>query len=154
VGAGVLASENPMFVPLIAPFGVSASTKTAVELAALNELTVALNPLIVFVKFDTLVDRPPTVLLTEVRELEFPETVVAKLLRFEVKVVMAVPCPPTVEFKVPKELDKAVRFEPCVVTEEPSDPTVVFRFDIEAASLVAMVFKPATVLLKFVRLVP
>jgi hypothetical protein len=90
-GAGVLASENVVFVPLTVPAGVSASTKAAVELTLLNEFTVLLKPFTSFVKLETFVERPPTLVVTEPMELVLPATVVVRLLRFVVRPAIDMP---------------------------------------------------------------
>lgn len=133
VGAGGLANENMRLVPSMAPDGTSESTNTALELTLLNELTVELRPLTRLVRFVTLVERPPTVLLTFVRDVVSVATVAVRLLRLEFKLVMDAACPETVVFKVPTELDNVVKLLPCVLTVEVSPLTVVFKPLMDAA---------------------
>ena len=128
-----MASENVRLTPLMLPAGVSESTNAAEEPAALNEFTVVLRPLTRLVKFETLVERPPTVLLTVASELVSVFSVVVRLPIFEVKLVMETACPETVVFKAAAELDSAVNVFPWVVTVEFNAPTVVFKLDTDAA---------------------
>jgi len=94
---------------------------------------VELRPLTRLVRFVTLVERPPTVLLTFVRDVVSVATVAVRLLRLEFKLVMDAACPETVVFKVPTELDNVVKLLPCVLTVEVSPLTVVFKPLMDAA---------------------
>lgn len=125
----MLASEKVRFVPLIVPAGVCASTKTAVEPAALKVFTVEFRPLTRFVKLVTFVVMPPTVLFTVFRELVLVLTVEVRPFRLDVKFVIDAVWPETVVFKAPTELDNPVKVVPWVVTVELSALNVEFRFD-------------------------
>lgn len=78
-------------MPLLVPVGVSASTKTAVDPAALSVFTVAFNPFTRLVKLLTLVERPPTVLFTDVSELVLLATDAVKPFRLEVRFEIVAP---------------------------------------------------------------
>lgn len=129
----MLASENARFVLLIGPAGVSASAKTAVVPAALNVFTVAFKPFTKLVKLVTFEDSPPTVLFTVLSEFVFPETVVPKLLKLAVKLLIELACAVTVVLTAPKELVNDAKLATCVFKEDVSEPTLVFKLDTDAA---------------------
>lgn len=56
--------------------------------------------------------------------------------------------------RVPTEPESAVKLVPCVAKVELNEPTVVFKLDTDAPWLASVVFSPATVFVKLVRLVP
>ena len=87
----MLAKEKVTFVPFMVPLGVSASTNTAVDPAALSVFTVAFNPFTRLVKLLTLVVRPPTVLLTDVSEFVLLATDAVSPFKLEVKLLIVVP---------------------------------------------------------------
>ena len=128
-----MASENARFVPFIGPAGVSASTKTAVVPAALRVFTVAFKPLTKLVRLVTFVDNPPTVLLTVLSAFVFPETVVPRPLKLDVKPLIELPCAVTVVLSGPKELVKDAKLATCVFKDEVSEPTLVFKLDTDDA---------------------